>query len=194
MESGIVKAVVGFFSSPKRLGPNQPPIQRVLAVRPPRVKRPGREVTTNFRLAPRLRMNGAILLLLLYTFKAHSNLPPSTNENNFRHTCPKEAVQSEYASVYIYTNTHDARIAGHKSFDSIYVIHKTTCLQNGWLLKEQATKENNIVFLCTVESTTFLSLKTMRVLYIPPGILPTQCIYVFYINLRTNNNYFPTQK
>jgi len=48
--------------------------------------------------------------------------------------------------VYIQTHTYDRRIAGHKSFDSIYVKHKTTCLQNGWQLKKQTIKENDNIF------------------------------------------------
>jgi hypothetical protein len=62
------------------------------------------------------------------------------------HAPKKQSIADTHAcSLYIQTHPHDARIAGHKSFDSIYVKHKTTCFQNGWQLKEQTIKENDII-------------------------------------------------
>jgi hypothetical protein len=45
-----------------------------------------------------------------------------------------------------------------------------------------------------------LNLKAQWLLYVPPGltlqksyVLPTQCIYAFCVDLRTNSDYFPIQ-
>jgi len=106
MESGIVKSVVGFkpgvrvgeqeiFLYYKTSGAQPVSYSTGTGSSSPESKAArGAKLTTNLRLAPRIRMKGAIPLLLLYTFKAHSNLSPPTSEDNFSHACPKDVVHS----------------------------------------------------------------------------------------------------
>jgi len=76
----------------------------------------------------------------------------------------------------------------------------TTCLQNGWQLKEQTIKENYFFFPRTIEPTNFMSFKTMRLLHIPPVFCLHSVFMCFtsiseqttIISLHKNNRFFVT--